>query len=341
MTQIRGPVLSMLPERKLNWRSLAMSFGLQAVALLLLVSVGIIRPEELLIPVRQYSVMHLTGPPQVHHEPARPPKLARQPVMEPKVLAKLPVTEPVPHVKAPTLLPRPVVERAELVAPTIRSPKAPAIVKTGVFGTGSSAVPTLSRPAKEVQTGGFGDPNGLRGEGKPGAKLVAASYGSFDLPAGPGYGNGTGGARGARGTVASVGFGNGIATGNSNDRGGNGRGAIQQAGFGDARPAPSETARVTRTTAASPTTPVEILSKPKPVYTDEARQLRLEGEVLLEVAFSASGEIRVIRVLRGLGHGLDEAAMRAAQQIHFKPAKREGQPVDSMASLHVVFQLAY
>jgi len=48
----------------------------------------------------------------------------------------------------------------------------------------------------------------------------------------------------------------------------------------------------------------------------------------------------VVRVIRGLGHGLDEAAVQAAQQIHFKPALQDGQPADSTAVLHIVFQLA-
>jgi len=88
--------------------------------------------------------------------------------------------------------------------------------------------------------------------------------------------------------------------------------------------------------------PVEILAKPNPIYTEEARKLRLEGEVLLEVVFPASGgTVQVIRVIRGLGHGLDEAAVRAAQQIRYKPAKRDGQPVDFPATVHIVFQLAY
>ena len=87
-------------------------------------------------------------------------------------------------------------------------------------------------------------------------------------------------------------------------------------------------------------TPAEIVSKPTPVYTEEARKQRIEGEVLLEVVFEASGQIRVLKVIRGLGHGLDEAAIRAAEQIRFKPALRDGQPADSTAVLHIVFQLA-
>jgi TonB family protein len=86
--------------------------------------------------------------------------------------------------------------------------------------------------------------------------------------------------------------------------------------------------------------PPEITSKPAPAYTEEARKLRIEGEVLVEVVFESSGKLKVVRVVRGLGHGLDDAAVRAAEQIHFKPALREGQPTDSTAVLHIVFQLA-
>ena len=71
--------------------------------------------------------------------------------------------------------------------------------------------------------------------------------------------------------------------------------------------------------------PVVILEKPNPVYTEEARKLGLEGEVLVEVIFPASGQVQVVRVVKGLGHGLDEAALRAAEQIRFKPALQEGQ----------------
>jgi TonB family protein len=92
--------------------------------------------------------------------------------------------------------------------------------------------------------------------------------------------------------------------------------------------------------AAPRVTPAEIVSKPTPAYTDEARKARVEGEVLLEVVLEASGKVRVLRVVRGLGHGLDESAVRAAEQINFKPALRDGQPSDSTAVLHIIFQLA-
>jgi len=46
-------------------------------------------------------------------------------------------------------------------------------------------------------------------------------------------------------------------------------------------------------------------------------------------------------VISGLGHGLDENAIRAAEQIRFKPAQRAGQPAASTATVHIVFQLAF
>jgi TonB family protein len=49
----------------------------------------------------------------------------------------------------------------------------------------------------------------------------------------------------------------------------------------------------------------------------------------------------VNHVISGLGHGLDESATRAAQQIKFKPAKRDGQPVDFPARVRIEFRLAY
>lgn len=159
------------------------------------------------------------------------------------------------------------------------------------------------------------------------------------MPQGPGSGNGTGGAKGARGVVASTGFGNGVATGDGSGNVNSTRGTVRQAGFGDTEVV-ANAAHPKVDTVAPKMVPAEILMKPLPIYTDEAKKLKIEGEVLVEVVFESSGKIRVLRVIRGLGHGLDEAAVQAAQQIRFKPALRDGQPADSTAVLHIVFQLA-
>ena len=109
--------------------------------------------------------------------------------------------------------------------------------------------------------------------------------------------------------------------------------------FGDASTAVGS--RSSKASGPAISSAAEILSKPRPSYTEEARHLRIEGEVLLEVLFAASGETRVLRTIRGLGHGLDENAISAARAIQFRPAKRGDAPVDSTAVVHIVFQLAY
>jgi TonB family protein len=343
-----NPRLGLLPERKLDWRTLVASYGVEAVIVLLLINVGLLMPEK--IKLVQYHVV-----PLVALKPYEPPK---PPQMKPHVAKLLPpAPRPVPVFKPALTVPaeirRPKVEQAEVTPPKLNNfPQAvappvvkpggamPALIHTGTF-SGSSATPTINRPVQQVQTGGFGDPNGLKGEGKPGAHLVTAQVGSFELPQGPGYGNGAGGAKGVKGTIASAGFGNGIASPGVGDGRSSGRGVVQSAGFGSAQPTGPVSPRARPVEAPAPTTPVEILSKPNPVYTEEARKMRLEGEVLLEILFTSDGRIQVQRVVRGLGFGLDEAAISAANRIRFKPAQRSGQPVDSTAIVHVVFQLAY
>jgi len=115
--------------------------------------------------------------------------------------------------------------------------------------------------------------------------------------------------------------------------------AVVGANFGDAAVAPSSSRTVA--TAAGAGSAVEIVSKPKPAYTEEARRLRIEGEVLIDVLFTAAGEVRVLRLVRGLGHGLDESAFDAARHIRFRAATRDGMPADAAATVRIVFSLAY
>jgi TonB family protein len=216
----------------------------------------------------------------------------------------------------------------------------PQLLHTGEF-SGSSVAPTVNAAVQKVQTGGFGDPNGLQGTGKQGAKLYAAQTGSFEMPAGAGQGNGSGGAKGIKGTVASADFGNGIANGGNGDGRSSGRGsAVATGGFGSEQVVHGGP-KIVPVDSGPPTNSVEITFKPQPVYTDEARRLKLEGEVLLEVMFGANGTLHVNRVVKGLGHGLDEAAIAAANKMRFKPALRNGQAMDSTAIVHVSFQMAY
>jgi TonB family protein len=338
--------LGLLPERKMDWRTLATSYGFEIVLIIILINVGILIPERLQL-ARNYQITSLIPLPSTQPKPLK--------IKPPKIRAKLLPAAPV-FPTAKLVVPRDV-RRVQEKQPDIAPPKvvvnsfAPAVLKevggarpalivhTGEFG--SSAAPTLNAPVQKVQTGGFGDPNGIPGQGKEGAKLMMAKTGSFDLPSGPGTGNGSGGANGLRGTIASAGFGNGIAQGGQGDGRSNGRGSVQTSGFGAQTVAQTGTIQPHRADQGGNTSSVEITYKPSPVYTNEARQLKLEGDVSLEIVFGANGQLHVNRVIRGMGHGLDEAAIEAANKMRFKPALRNGVPVDSTAIVHVVFQMAY
>jgi TonB family protein len=311
-----------------------------------------------LLPVPQIAsgrehVELLYTPPAPQPELQPPAPTIKPP--SPKILAEIKpkvVAPPEPKIEPPKIELQPKLDLASVPVPL--KPKLEQKVVTGTFTktetvkpvevkkevvaaafSGSSQPATLNKPAREVQTGGFGDPNGVRGTSDKKGPVMVASLGSFSLPAGPGNGNGTGGSRGAQGTVASAGFGD-VAGGGTGNR--QRQGSVSQGGFGQVEVAgPAQKARAEE---KSNIKPVEILFKPRPVYTEEARKLHIEGEVVVEVMFSAAGQLQVHRVVKGLGHGLDEAALRAAQQIRFRPAQRNGAPYDSAALVHIVFELA-
>src|SRR5450755_4421637 len=339
--------LGLLPERRISWQTLATSYGFVGFLVFAVICAGLIWPEHLGL-TRNYHVTELIPMPDLQPQPL---KIKAAPLR-----AKLLPRVPIPVFQTPKLVvprevrmvhnqPEPIAPpkvvvnqfKAPVLTPVASGARLAKLVRTGEFG--SSVKPTINAPIQNVQTGGFGDPNGVHGHGNPNARLVVASTGSFDLPAGGGQGNGAGGTRGIKGTVASAGFGSGIAQPGQGDGRSNGRG-VQHVDFGSQEVA-QNTVKLRPVDTGPLTAQVEITFKPKPVYTQEARNLKLEGEVLLEILFEANGQLHVNRVVRGLGHGLDESALAAAKQIRFKPALRGGTPVDSTAVVHVVFALAY
>lgn len=346
MTRSQDSILfSSLPKWKTPWSEFFLSYGAQAVIVVIVAWIPVLHPEILEPPKKDYHAIELVPTPvPVNHAPQR--QLPRP------VLAKLDPIDPPPsalRLPAPAPKPKPRVEDAPVPEvkitakkldnlPATNAPVIPRTIKTGGFSTGSSAPQTIERAPQQVQTGGFGDPNGIAPRTTQTREVNIAQAGGFDMPTGAGYGNGTGGASGARGVVASTGFGNGVATGSARTSSAS---TVKSAGFGSADvPAPPTVQSRTAQAAAARLVPAEILSKPTPIYTDEARSQRIEGEVLLEVVFEASGKLHVVRVVRGLGHGLDENAVHAAEQIRFKPALKDGQPSDSTAVVHIIFQLA-
>jgi protein TonB len=239
------------------------------------------------------------------------PKLRPQikPYVRPLVVKNSSTAMVIPTIEPPKVLasnqPLP-----DLTKPLAIVPKP--VVQTGAF-TRVLEKPIITKPVAtaQVQTGGFGDPNRVKGTVN-GKGLQIASLGSFGMPMGPGNGNGTGGAYGIAGVAQSSGFG-----------------------------AVSDAAKYSR--PAEPVggtgSQVEIISKSRPDYTEDGRKHPVEGEATLDT-FTAAGQVLVVRIVRGLGYGLDEQASRPAQQIRFKPAQLGRQPIDSQAVVHIIFQLA-
>ena len=345
----QGSILfSSLPKWKAPWSEFFLSYGTQAVIIAILVWIPILDPQILEAPRKQNAIELVPTPVPVNHAPQKqlPARILAaklDPIDPPPSALRLPSPQPQPKPKPKVEdAPAPEIKVAEKNPDLQPVSHAPVMPKQGVrmdtFSTGSSAPQTTRLAPQQVQTGGFGDPHGVPAKPTTTQAINIASAGSFDLPTGPGYGNGTGGAKGARGVVASTGFGNGVANPPAPS---SNAGAVRQAGFGSADvPAPPTVQSHPAQPVTAKIVPAEILSKPTPIYTEEARSKRIEGEVLLEVVFEASGKLRVIKIVRGLGHGLDDSAVHAAEQIRFKPALRDGQPSDSTAVVHIIFQLA-
>ena len=87
------------------------------------------------------------------------------------------------------------------------------------------------------------------------------------------------------------------------------------------------------------TTRPQILGRPTPGYTEEARRAQVEGAVRLSVVLNADGAVSAISVVRGLGHGLDEKAIEAARQLRFVPAQKDGHRVSVRVILEFKFTL--
>jgi TonB family protein len=82
-----------------------------------------------------------------------------------------------------------------------------------------------------------------------------------------------------------------------------------------------------------------ILQEVKPDYTEEARRRALSGDVVLEIVVRSDGRVGAVRIVQGLGAGLDQRAVEAVRQWRFAPARRFGTPVDVLVEVAVEFRL--
>jgi TonB family protein len=345
----------LLPEPKGRLGSFGVSMAANLTVGALLILFAAARVHE--VKVEKYNTATLIFPveqPKPYIPPAPKVKVIPPP---PKVEPKITPPKPRPEIEPPKV--------AEIKVPTPEMPKVPAAPpkavapppqpKVGLFKSSTPTVVANNTVAPSVKTGGFGDPVGVTpnpnatkpaniaavgsfagtpGIGAPGAG--AARQGSVKGVAfGSGVANGVPGGKDVHGTVASAGFSNGVVGGTGKP---GGQGTVAQAGFagtgfGQATPSAPKVQQVVAT-------PIVVISKPKAEYTSEAKQLRIEGDVTLQVRFTASGQVEVLRVINGLGHGLDERARVVAEGIRFKPATKDGHAIDEVTIIHVTFQLA-
>ena len=91
--------------------------------------------------------------------------------------------------------------------------------------------------------------------------------------------------------------------------------------------------------AGSGITAPELLHEVRPEYTEDARRMNIEGDVVLEIVVRRDGSVSDVRVLRGLGGGLERRAVDAVRHWRFAPARRHGTPVDVIVEVAVEFKL--
>jgi TonB family protein len=345
----------LLPDQKGRFGSFGVSLGVNLgiaglIVLLSIAGVHQVKKQQetaiLIFPTAPPKPPVLPPVPKVHVIPP-PPKVDRP---------KIEIPKPRPVVEPPKMEEIHVHEDAPKIAPAPpRRVTPPPQPKVGLFSSPHPTMVANNKRRPSTKTGGFGDPEGVRPNPNANRPATIAAVGSFagtpgigapgagaarrgsvhGVDFGSGVKNGVPGGRDTRGTVASAGFSNGV-IGGTGRPGGTGR--VAQSGFGGT--GFGQPTRPVHREEAVNSTPLRILNKPNPGYTEEARRLKIEGDVTLQVRFTASGEVEVLRVVSGLGYGLDQLARNAAQRIQFKPATRDGRPVDEVTVIHVTFQLA-
>lgn len=144
--------------------------------------------------------------------------------------------------------------------------------------------------------------------GMPSAPVMPSAPPSNGTGAGGGIGAGAGGGVG-------VGHGPGVGAGSGGGIGG----GVYHVGGGISAP--------------------EAISTPDPEYTEEARRAKTQGTCILWLIVDSQGHTRDIRVVRGLGYGLDTKAVDAVRQWRFQPSIKDGKPVDVQITVEVAFHL--
>lgn len=333
----------LLPEPEGRSVSFLISSTLNAAVLVTLVLVGMMARKVIQQHYEMTEIFAPSTPPPVEHIRQPPPPKLPPPPQQPKIeLQPRQIAMPRPRPE-----PKPVQMEARINMPAL-----PAKPQITLAPQPKSALPdampaqnnTVKARVGQVHLGEtFGvtpNPNATR---PATVAAIGNPYGGMNGPAVAPYGKvgstglgtntrATSGGYGVPGRVASAGIPGATGVGSS----GSNYGKVASAGI----PAATQVAVAQRVQAGPASTDLEVLSKPPVRYTAEARQLKIQGDVVLRVTFLASGQVQVQGVVRGLGHGLDEEARRVAEQIRFRPATRDGHPVDTTTTITITFQLA-
>jgi len=344
----------LLPEPESNPASVLTSCIINGAIVTLLIVFGTVAHHELQLKKMESTeiVFPTTPPPEVKVKVKIPPAPKLPPPPEPPKIAKLeapkinlPKIEAKPEVKPLPTLPEKVVHlNLPAAKPQIVLAPQP---KAALAMAAAPALTPQQHPS--VKPTPLGDLNGVKPNPNASKPATVAALGNP-------YGGMQGPSAAPRGVVGSTGFGNGLKSGTSAGS----MGKVAQAGLpggtGTASSGPAMQGRVaaagipamaaassTPSAVAAPeskTTPPVLLSHAEPEYTPEARQLKIQGDVVLRVTITTSGQMVVHSVIRGLGHGLDESAMRSAPSYKFRPATQNGQPVEYTTNIIIKFQTA-
>lgn len=338
-----SPGLGLLPEPERNLSSFLTSSAINGAILATLFIVGLTARH---VVQQQYETTELIVPTQPPPPvKVKPPVLPKMP--PPPQVPKLAMEAPKIQVQPPKVAePKPVQMEAKVALPTVKAAKPQIILAPQPKAALTAAMPAQTpqvhpstAPVHLGQTFGVTpNPNASR---PATIAAIGNPYGGMEGPAvaphgvvgSTGIGNGTrfGSNAGTVGRVASAGIPGATGTANTGSYG-----RVASAGIPAATAAPVMRQEQQQVQSTS----LEVISKPPVQYTSEARALRVQGDVILRVTFLANGQVVVHEVVHGLGHGLDEEARRVAEQIRFRPATRDGHPVDLTTNITITFQLA-
>ena len=337
-----GASFGLLPEPERSTGSLLTSAIVNGGIVLLLLWVG--QTAHKVMEEHRYEQTTLIMP---EKEPPPPPKVKLPP---PPKMTELPP----PPIEQPKIVyqreevkpePKPIVAEQKVNLPEVKSNAQKVTLAPQPKAALAAAMPAQSNAMKaSTAPVHLGQTFGVMPNANATRPANVAAIGNM-------YGNSQGAVGAPHGVVGSTGIGNGLKSGSNAGQMGHGASAgIPHGATGTSQvtghvasagiPAMTVAHATPMQTASVSATSVEVLSRQAPQYTAEARQMKVQGEVVLRVTFTAQGRVQVQGVVHGLGHGLDEEARRVAQSIRFRPATRNGQPIDTTTNITISFQLA-